>query len=198
MTIKEYLQGYTSKNDALAATSLFGTFAVFFAALYVAIRLASPDVGLWPLAAPFVVITAFAGVRLYVLQHDCGHHSLFCGRWMNELAGYVLSPFTLAPFRAMQYNHNMHHAYLSNLEHRETTEIHTMTLREWNAASPGRRLFYRLYRNPFIMIPVGGIFVFFLHYRWPKNTLKIGWGCFTRCSAGPGCWCWSRPPVCPR
>ena len=174
MTIKQYLQGFTAKNDTLASASLFGTFAVFFAALYVAIQFAGLPSGGWLLAAPFVVITAFAGVRLYVLQHDCGHHSLFSRRWMNDLAGYALSPFTLAPYRAMQYNHNMHHAYLGNLEHRETTEIHTMTLREWNAASPGARLYYRLYRNPLIMIPVGGIFVFFFHYRWPKNALKIG------------------------
>lgn len=166
MTIKDYLNGFTAKNDALAATSYFGTFAVFFASLYAAIQLSGTPL----LAAPFSIIAAFAGVRLYVLQHDCGHHSLFAKRWVNELAGYVLSPFTLTPFRAMQYNHNMHHAYLGNLEHRETTEILTMTLREWNAASWGKRLYYRLYRNPLIMLPIGGILTFFFVYRWPKNT----------------------------
>lgn len=170
MTIKDYLNRYTAKNDAIGAASYFGTFAVFFAALYLAIQLS----GQWILAAPFVVITAFAGVRLYVLQHDCGHHSLFARAWVNDLAGYVLSPFTLTPYRAMQYNHNMHHAYLGNLEHRETTEILTMTLREWNAASWGRRLYYRLYRNPAIMLPVGGVLTYFFVYRWPKNSARIG------------------------
>ena len=171
--IRQYLQPFTAKDDRLAAISYAGTFAWLFLALYLAIRLS----GTWYLAAPFVVLAAFGGVRLYVLQHDTGHHSLFSKRWMNELAGYIQSPFTLTPFRAMQVNHNMHHAYLGNLEARETTEIHTMTLREWNAASPRQRLLYRLYRNPFIMLPIGGIFVFFFQYRWPKNTLRIGvWG----------------------
>jgi omega-6 fatty acid desaturase (delta-12 desaturase) len=49
----------------------------------------------------------------------------------NDLAGYGLSVFTLTPYRVMQFNHNEHHSHLGNLEERETTEIFTMTLREW-------------------------------------------------------------------
>jgi omega-6 fatty acid desaturase (delta-12 desaturase) len=173
MTIRDHLQAYTGKSTALAAASYFGTFAAFFSLLYLAIAMA----GTWYLAAPLVVLTAFAGVRLYVLQHDCGHHSLFVTRRANEIAGYAMSTFTLTPFRAMKVNHDLHHAYLGNLEHRETTEIHTMTLREWNAASGWQRLYYRLYRNPLIMLPLGGAFTFILRYRWPKNTRDIGvWG----------------------
>ena len=172
MDIRDYLKTYTTKDNRIAAVSYFGTFAAFFLALYLGVQ-AAGALGWWA-AAPFVVVAAFGGMRLYVLQHDTGHHSLFEKKWQNDLAGYALSPFTFTPYRAMQYNHNMHHAYLGNLEHRETTEIHTMTLREWNAASRGQRLYYRLYRNPLILLPVGGIFVYFLHYRWPKNTTKIG------------------------
>ncbi len=170
--IREYLKGFTAKDNRIAGLSYFGTFAAFFCFLVVAIRIAGTE--WWWAAAPFVVLTAFAGVRLYVLQHDTGHHSLFETRRQNDLAGYVLSPFTMTPYRAMQYNHNMHHAYLGNLHHRETTEIHTMTLNEWNAAGGWTRLWYRLYRNPLVLLPVGGIFVYFIHYRWPKNAAKIG------------------------
>jgi omega-6 fatty acid desaturase (delta-12 desaturase) len=88
-----------------------------------------------------------------------------------------LSAFSLTPFRVMQYNHNQHHAYLGNLEHRETTEVFTMTLREWNEASWQKRLWYRLYRNPAIMLSLGGIVTYFFAYRWPRNTSKVGaWG----------------------
>ena len=125
MTIKQYLNGFTAKDDRLGALSYFGSFAVFFTALFLAISLSEHGL----IAAPLVIVTAFAGVRLYVLQHDCGHHSLFRHPRINDLAGYVLSPFTLTPYRAMQYNHNMHHAYLGNLDDRETTEILTLTLR---------------------------------------------------------------------
>ena len=175
MDIRDFLKSYTVKDDRIALVSYLGTFAAFFLTLYLSVQ--AVNLVAWWASAPFVVASAFAGVRLYVLQHDTGHHSLFKRKWHNDLAGYALSPFTLTPYRAMQYNHNMHHAYLGNLEHRDTTEIHTMTLREWQAADRGARLKYRLYRNPLILLPVGGFFVYFLHYRWPKNTLKIGvWG----------------------
>ena len=173
MTIREYLKGYTRKSDAMGVLSYFGTFAVYFAAFGLGV-VAWP---MWWLVLPCVVILAFASVRLYVLQHDCGHYSLFATKWANDLAGHVLSVFSLTPFRVMQYNHNQHHAYLGNLEHRETTEVFTMTLREWNEAGVWTKLWYRTYRNPVVMLSLGGIYAYFIAYRWPQNTRKVGvWG----------------------
>ncbi len=168
--IRQHLLKYTHKNDWLAAASYFGTFAVFFVTLGLSLLLVDQIL----LALPFMVLTAFAGVRLYVLQHDCGHHSLFSTKRANDLAGYGLSPFTMTPFRAMQYNHNMHHAYLGNLDHRDTTEIYTMTLREWNQAGFWKRLYYRLYRNPAVLLPLGALWTYFVAYRWPTNTTRVG------------------------
>jgi len=121
---------YCEKDDRLASLSYFGTFAVFFTGLIGATLLW----GQWLLMAPLIVIAAFAGVRLYVLQHDTGHFSLFSTRQKNVWAGYGLSVITLTPFRAMQYNHNLHHANVGNLDERETGEVHTMTVAEWNEA----------------------------------------------------------------
>ena len=170
MTIREYLKDYTHKSDAMGAASLVLNLAAHLAALVIGSALI-PNV---LLMLPFIVIFAFSAVRLYVLQHDCGHESLFATRWINDAAGYFLSVFSFTPYRVMQYNHNQHHAYLGNLEHRETTEIHTMTLKEWQTASFWERLSYRIYRFPPVMLIVGGVFTYFIAYRWPKNTLKVG------------------------
>jgi omega-6 fatty acid desaturase (delta-12 desaturase) len=170
MDLRAYTRAYSQKDNRLAALSYFGTFAVYFLSLWLAIRFA----GQWYLMVPAGVVHAFSAVRLYVLQHDTGHHSLFETRAQNELAGHVLSPFTFAPFEVMKQNHNLHHSNIGNLEHRETGEIHTMTLREWRAAGFWERLFYRLYRNPFVLIPAGALFTYFIRYRWPKNTLQFG------------------------
>ncbi len=171
MTVREYSLRYCDRSDLIASLSYFGTYAVFFASLFGAVSLW----GNWVFMAPLVVIAAFAGVRLYVLQHDCGHLSLFTTRAKNVWAGYGLSLVTLTPFRAMQYNHNLHHANVGNLDHRETGEIHTMTLDEWEAAPTHVSLAYRIYRNPLFLILFGGAFVYFLRYRWPKNTDHVGW-----------------------
>ena len=114
-------------------------------------------------------------LRLYVLQHDCGHGSLFAKKRHNDLAGHGLSIFTLTPYRVMQSNHNDHHFHLSAIStSANTTEIFSpWTLREWRQAGPWRRLWYRLYRNPLILVPVGGIFTYALAYRWPKNAAKV-------------------------
>lgn len=170
MNLREYTRLYSIKDNKLAALSFFGTFAVYFASLYIAVSQAWT----WYILGPAVVIHGFAAVRLYVLQHDTGHSSLFETRMQNELAGHALSVFTFAPFEVMKQNHNLHHANIGNLEHRETSEVHTMTLTEWNEGGFWKRLYYRLYRNPFVMVPVGALFVYFIRYRWPKNTMRFG------------------------
>lgn len=170
MDLREHTRKFTEKDNRLAGLSLGTTFLCYFASLYLAIAY----MHLWYVLIPAMVVHAFSAVRLYVLQHDFGHHAMFETKWQNEIAGHLVSPFTFAPFEVMKENHNLHHAAVGDLEHRETGEIYTMTLREWERAGPWERLFYRLYRNPFILIPVGALFTYFIRYRWPKNTTRFG------------------------
>ena len=168
--IRAFTRDWTDRDDRIALVSYFGTFLVYFLTLYLAVLA-------WPnplLVVPLVVINAFSGVRLYVLQHDCGHASLFAKKHHNDIAGHGLSVFTLTPYRVMQFNHNEHHSHLGNLDERHTTEVFTMTLSEWQSSGFWKRLWYRLYRNPFIMIPIGGLLTYVFAYRWPKNSSKIG------------------------
>lgn len=173
MDIKDFTRPYTQKSDLIATISLFGSLLVYGAALVIgALWWSTP----W-IVVPAIVILAFASVRLYVLQHDFGHASLFTSKRLNEWSGYLTSIFSLTPFQVMKFNHNQHHAYLGNLDHRETTEVYTMTLAEWQAAPWYTRLWYRLYRNPFMMLSLGGIYAYFIAYRWPRNTRRVGvWG----------------------
>lgn len=167
--IRRFTRKWTKRDDRLAALSYFGTFALFFASMGLALA-AWP---VWWLVAPSIVINAVCVVRLYVLQHDTGHNSLFSTTLRNRLAGHGLSVFTVTPFTVMQHNHNAHHSHLGNLDQRWSTEIFTMTLQEWHEAGFWERTRYRLYRNPFLMIPVGGFFTYAFAYRWPKNAGKV-------------------------
>jgi acyl-lipid omega-6 desaturase (Delta-12 desaturase) len=172
--LRQALRAYTKKDNRLAYASLLGNLAVYAAAVVASVMAVEAE--LWLLAAFGVIALAFAGVRLYVLQHDLGHLSLFETKRQNEVWGYLVSPFTMAAYPQMRYNHNMHHAYVGDLDARETTEIHTMTLREWNEAGFWKRLYYRLYRHPLVLIPVGSFYTYFIAYRWPKNAGKVGLG----------------------
>ncbi|WP_204114693.1 fatty acid desaturase [Shimia biformata] len=170
MDIRERLQQFAEKDDRIGAIGLFGTLIAYAVTLWAAIAFS----GLWWVCIPAMLLNGCTAVRLYVLQHDCGHASLFRARRHNDWAGEILSLFTFAPYAAMRHNHNLHHSHLGNLDHRDTGEIHTMTLREWQEAGIWTRLTYRLYRNPFILIPAGSLFTYFIRYRWPKNTGRIG------------------------
>jgi omega-6 fatty acid desaturase (delta-12 desaturase) len=168
--IRRFTRDWAKRDDRLASLSYFGTFAAYFFTLWLTVQ-AWP---VWWLVVPLIIVNAFMGVRLYVLQHDCGHGSLYSTKARNDLAGHGLSVFTLTPYRVMQYNHNSHHSHLGNLDERDTTEIFTMTLREWQAAGFWKRLWYRIYRTPLVLIPIGGLFTYVLAYRWPKNAAKVG------------------------
>ncbi len=170
MDLRHYTRQYTKTDNMLASLSFFGTLIVYLFSFWTA----AAHFDAWYLFWPAGVVMAFAIVRLYVLQHDVGHNSFFETRQQNEWAGQVLSLFTFAPFEVMKQNHNLHHSYVGNLEHRETGEIYTMTLAEWQAAGMLQRIFYRVYRNPFFFVPAGAFFVYFIRYRWPKNTLRFG------------------------
>lgn len=168
--VKSFTARYMKRSNTIATISFVGTLAVYFGTLWIALTADLP----WGALIPLLIVNAFSAVRLYVIQHDLGHLSHFKTRAQNEIAGYISSTFTLTPFRAMQYNHNLHHAHIGNLDHRETTEIYTMTLREWREAGFWTRLHYRLYRNPLLMLPIGGLWTFVVQYRWPKNTDHVG------------------------
>lgn len=170
MDLRHYTRQYTETDNLLASANFFGTLFVYFLSFWAAVAYAD----VWYLFWPSGVVMAFAIVRLYVLQHDVGHNAFFISRRQNEWAGRALSLFTFAPFEVMKQNHNLHHSYVGNLEHRETGEIYTMTLAEWKNASVAQRVCYRIYRNPLFFVPAGAFFVYFLRYRWPKNTLKFG------------------------
>ncbi len=174
MELRQALRRYTVKDNRLAYASLLGNLAVYAAAVALAVTAAQQ--GRWPIAALGVVVLAFAGVRLYVLQHDLGHLSLLRTRAQNEVWGYLVSPFTMAAYPQMRHNHNLHHAYVGDLDARDTTEIHTMTVDEWQRAGVWQRLYYRLYRHPLVLLPVGAFYTYFIAYRWPKNAAAVGAG----------------------
>ena len=110
-------------------------------------------------------------VRIFIIFHDCGHKSFFKSAKWNERVGFFTGLFTLTPYHKWHRSHNKHHATVGNLDKRGVGDVMTMTVKEYEAASKGRRLFYRLYRNPIIMLVIGGPYIFFLQNRWyPKGV----------------------------
>jgi omega-6 fatty acid desaturase (delta-12 desaturase) len=137
--------------------------------------------GVWALAAilqPSAWLAVGLGlvatvllVRMYSLFHDLTHNSLFASRRANSRWGHLLGFLLFTPYRWWQRQHSLHHAGSGNLDRRGAGEIYTMTLAEYERASRVRRLGYRLYRNPLLMLLVGPTLVFLFERRFPQRGM---------------------------
>lgn len=94
-------------------------------------------------------------VRLFIFQHDCGHGSFFKSRTANNALGRFISIFTLTPYDYWKRYHAMHHATSGNLDKRGLGDVPTMTVNEYLALSSLKKLGYRLFRTPFVMVMIG-------------------------------------------
>lgn len=116
-------------------------------------------------------LTAGFLVRIFIISHDCGHGSYFNDQKLNDAVGVVTGFFLLTPYHAWRRAHAIHHATTGDLDRRGTGDVLTLTVTEYQALSPLKRLGYRLFRNPFVLIVLGAFFVFFVLQRF-TNT----WG----------------------
>jgi acyl-lipid omega-6 desaturase (Delta-12 desaturase) len=105
-------------------------------------------------------------VRLFIIQHDCGHQSFFPSRRANDLLGAFCSVFTLTPYRLWRRSHSRHHASSGNLNHRGHGDVWVMTVDEFQNASPLDRLKYRAYRHPLFLFVIGPSLHFILRNRF--------------------------------
>ena len=113
--------------------------------------------------------TAGLLVRLFIIQHDCGHGSFFKSRAANDLVGRALCLLTLTPYGNWRQGHAMHHAANGNLDRRGRGDVETLTVAEYEASAPLKKLGYRLYRNPFVMVLLGAPVNFILLQRLPTG-----------------------------
>lgn len=122
-----------------------------------------------------IVPAALFLVRLFMIQHDCGHRAFFKSRWANNLLGTALGVLTLTPYVDWQRSHAAHHAGTGNLDRRGIGDITTLTVREYLRHPRWRRLLYRLYRHPLVMLGVGPGFHFLLRHRIPTARQMRRW-----------------------
>ena len=135
---------------------------------------ATLDLGYWLcllLAAP----AAGFLVRLFMIQHDCGHGAFFHHRFANDWVGRVTGVLTLTPYDFWRRTHAIHHSTSGNLDRRGIGDIDTLTVHEYLARSRWGRLRYRVYRHPIIMFGLGPAYLFIVRYRLPVGLMRGDW-----------------------
>lgn len=114
-------------------------------------------------------------LRLFLIQHDCGHGAFFRGRRANDWVGRCIGVLTLSPYNLWRRGHATHHAGTGNLDRRGTGDVDTLTVCEFRKLGFWGQLRYRLYRNPAVMFGLGPAWLFFLRYRLPLGHMREGW-----------------------
>ena len=109
-------------------------------------------------------------VRIFIIQHDCGHHSFFRNKRANDLLGSFFGVLTLTPYHYWRRTHARHHVTSGDLNHRGHGDVGILTVKEYRARSKWGRLGYRVYRHPLCMFLFGACYLFVVQYRLTRGV----------------------------
>jgi acyl-lipid omega-6 desaturase (Delta-12 desaturase) len=167
-SLADFQRPSTARSASQLAVTA-GAYIAILAAMYAAWHLS-----VW-LSLALVIPAAGLVVRLFIIQHDCGHGAYFRSARANAIVGSLCSLATFTPYAVWRRHHAGHHVMWNNLDHRDTgVDIYStcLTVAEYAALSPRRRFLYRLSRHPVLIYVLVPPVVFLLLYRLPFDTPK--------------------------
>lgn len=162
------LRQYIKPDMTICVKQILTAFIPYFVLMVVMIFMVKNGFPYWVVTLLSSLAALFL-VKIFIILHDCVHRS-----YLNKssracsILGHLCGIFTFTAFSDFKQAHLIHHATVANLEKRGTGDIWTMTVKEYQNASRGKRILYRIFRNPLFLFGVAPTLKFVLVNRFPK------------------------------
>ncbi len=170
------LARYREPSTRRSLWELAATLVPFFALW--ALAWMALSVSPW-LALGLAILNGAFLVRIFIIQHDCGHGAFLNNRTAQDWLGRTLGVLTLTPYAVWKRTHSIHHAHHGDLDQRGIGDVLTLTIDEYRARGWFGRLMYRLYRHPVVLFVLGPSYLFLLQNRLPFGLMNSGWRYWT-------------------
>ncbi|MBC8753447.1 fatty acid desaturase [Kordia sp. YSTF-M3] len=115
------------------------------------------------------IVNAFFLVRIFIIQHDCGHNSFIKSQKASNFIGYVCSIFSFLPFKYWAETHTFHHGHNGQLEKevRQVGDLPTLTVEEFRAKSRWGRFKYKVFRSPIVIFVIAPAYYLIITTKYP-------------------------------
>jgi omega-6 fatty acid desaturase (delta-12 desaturase) len=172
--LKAAVAGYQSPSVSRAVWQIANSYLPMIAAVvaaYFSLRIEA-----WWGYGVTLALAILAGgfvVRIFIIQHDCGHGSYFRSSTANSAVGLICGLVTFTPFANWRRQHAGHHANWNNLDRRASgADIYStcMTSAEYRQMTPREQWGYRALRHPLVYLILLPPIVFLVIYRLPFDT----------------------------
>jgi acyl-lipid omega-6 desaturase (Delta-12 desaturase) len=183
---KEIVAPYRQPSPKLSTWKFANTVSAFF--LVCILMFIAQSYSYW-LTLALAPLAAGFHIRIFTIAHDCGHGAFFKTQKTNDIVGTICSFLCLTPYYHWRHFHAVHHATVGNLDRRidgellplsskkytqNNGDVLTLTVREYQQLSAKEKMFYRVYRNPFLLFLVMPLILFVVVHRFsnPRATGK--------------------------
>jgi fatty acid desaturase len=183
-------EGAFAVSDALGALTLGGELLIFGVGTALLLRCARSSWAYWLLE----LLLATSLFRFSAIMHECAHNTLFRARILDQVAGYVCSPFCLIPYHPYRQIHEEHHRWVGVID-RDPTQRGLLALRRFSRV---QGLVFRAVWKLWLPLPFAA-FVFNTYWRYPARKLRAertadGWRGLAAVAValGPHAWAVAR------
>lgn len=155
--IKKLNERYTNPSFLRSCYEVSVTFILYFACFFC---LAYSS--LWYLKILIIIPLSLIIVRIFILQHECGHGNLFKSKTINNTIGFLCSLVTLTPYYHWRAGHLYHHSHFGIKTDIKIGYIDLLSTTDYNRLSSWQKFMYRQLRSPFMLLFILSPIMFFI------------------------------------